>query len=674
MTRLDDSHALLEQLRHWADSAALRDLDLAFARFIHQELPDSPASVLLAAALVSERNGHGHVCLDLVQALQDPSHLLATPHTAQGNLPHNPAHDELAQQLHSLSLQQWLTDLAASPAVTSTLHTEQTTTEDTPLVLAGSMERPLLYLRRYWRYEQQILNAINDRLHRPNELPEADTRTLLEALFAEQVTPEGVAADWQKIACLLAARSHFSIITGGPGTGKTTTVVRLLALLQGLQLSQGLPLLHIRLAAPTGKAAARLSESIIGSIAGLKLPAEQATAIKDSIPKEVTTLHRLLGSLYGSRKFRHNAANPLPVDLVVVDEASMMDVDMMARLTDALPAHARLILLGDKDQLASVEAGSVLADLCLGADQGHYQRSTTDWIQQVSGEQIPAQLVSEQGTALHQTICMLRHSYRFSAHPGIGALASQINSGTATPEQISQIITAHPDSLHALQLPPTQSTGEPSLAVLERHAVAGYGHYLKCLNSGQPDSNEPTAVTRWAEQVFTAHNQFQLLAAVRKGPYGVDNLNKVITAALQRSKLLPVSDSLWYHGRPVMVTRNDYSLKLMNGDIGICMLWPDQSLRVAFQDEHGSIRWILPSRLQDVETVFAMTVHKSQGSEFTHTSLVLPDHSNPVLTKELLYTAVTRSKEKFTLIFSDQQTLATSLNQAVRRESGLNMQ
>lgn len=661
MSPFPHSSELLQQLGQWADDQALRDLDLALARFIHQELPDTAASVLLVAALVSAHNGQGHVCLNLAQALAQPAKLLASADNPEARQ----AQAQLSQLLSQLSLNQWLAELTSSPAVYSLLNPTSDDLGDTPLVLAGSAEQPLLYLRRYWRYEQQILQASQQRLAQPNELPESATRALLDSLFKEQKIDAKVGTDWQKIACLLAARSNFAIITGGPGTGKTTTVVRLLALLQGLQLAANQPLLHIRLAAPTGKAAARLSESIIGSIKGLILPEQQAAEIQNSIPKEVTTLHRLLGSQYGSRKFKHHAGNPLPVDLVVVDEASMMDVDMMARLTDALPVQARLILLGDKDQLASVEAGSVLADLCQGADQGNYLPATAHWVQRMAGEPLPTELISQQGNALHQAICMLRHSYRFAKQKGIGALATLVNQGQASAQAVIDTIQEHPESLDLLQ------TDSASMAPLEQHAVQGYSNYLQVLKNETPSTDSDEAKAKWAEAVFTAHNSFQLLAAVRKGPYGVDKLNPLITRALQRKGLLPTTDSLWYHGRPVMVTRNDYSLKLMNGDIGLCMQWPDGNLRVAFQDEHGSIRWVLPSRLQEVQTVFAMTVHKSQGSEFTHTSLVMPDQPNPVLTKELVYTAITRSKEKFTLINSSDKVLAQALSQQVSRNSGL---
>lgn len=662
--------ALLASLATWVEMGALRSLDLALARFIKQQLPDSSDALLLAVALVSERNAHGHVCLDLRAALQQPQLLLSAVKQAPEASSDNPARDELSVQLGQLTVASWVAALSASPAVEICIGnlSEQS---GSPLVLAGSAEQPLLYLRRYWQYEQQIKAALAERLAVPNTLSESTTQTLLASLFPATNVP--TSTDWQKVACLLAARSNFAIITGGPGTGKTTTVVKLLALLQGLRLSNQETSMQIHLAAPTGKAAARLSESIAGSIERLQLPAHLAADIKAKIPKEVTTLHRLLGSRPNTRDFRHHAANPLPTDLVVVDEASMMDVEMMARLVDALPSTARLILLGDKDQLASVEAGSILGDLCQTADAAHYTPATQAWIQQLSGEQLADQFIDAQGTAPQQATCMLRYSYRFSAHPGIGELASQINSGQATAKSLKVSFAKHPDSLHSVQLQAASDTYSIQLAPLEKLAVEGYQGYLTTLKALQPTqaTANPETLQEWALNVFAAHNQFQLLTAMRRGVFGVENLNQLICKALKRKALLPEGELLWYSGRPLLVTRNDYSLKLMNGDIGICMEWPGKGLRVAFPDGKQGIRWVLPSRLQAVETVFAMTVHKSQGSEFTHTALVLPEYGNPVLSKELIYTGVTRSKEQFTLVHSSDAVLQQALQTRIERASGL---
>lgn len=673
--------AMLSQLATWVELGALRSLDLALTRFIAQQAPNSSELLLLSVALVSERNAHGHVCLDLTAALAQPALLLSTTHNMADGVSEHQAREELSAHLAHLDIKHWLAELSASNVVENQLKdraSPHSKHDNTPLVLAGSPERPLLYLRRYWLYEQRIKHSLNQRLAKQVILPHAATQTLLTALFAPSTSADNTparATDWQKVACLLAARSHFSIITGGPGTGKTTTVVKLLALLQGLRITNQESPLHIHLAAPTGKAAARLSESIAGSVAKLPLPHELAESVRSHIPTEVTTLHRLLGSLPNTRHFRHHASNPLVTDLVVVDEASMMDVEMMANLVDALPEHARLILLGDKDQLASVEAGSILGDLCQTADAAHYTPKTQAWIKQLSNEDIAESFIDPQGSALQQATCMLRHSYRFSAHPGIGQLATLVNSGQATPSSLNNTVKKAPQSLNSLTLSAANNQFFMDLTPLTRLAVSGYQTYLtKAKQPPQltkvPDANLG-ALNAWALEVFTEHNQFQLLSAVRQGTVGIDNLNQEITKALQQKNLLPQGDAIWYAGRPLLVTRNDYSLKLMNGDIGICLYWPGVGLRVAFPDGEQGIRWVLPSRLQGVETVFAMTVHKSQGSEFTHTALVLPDYGNPVLTKELIYTGITRSKEKFTLIHSKDAVLQQALHSRVTRASGL---
>lgn len=683
---------LLNQLVRWSERGALRSLDVALARFISEHASEPSAELVLATALLSERNGHGHVCLDLASVLAQPALFLSEDDSQPAFHINNESRvsEELTERLQGWNLSQWVTALSASNAVTDVRHSQPTASDSSPLVLAGTEDTPLLYLRRYWVYEQQIQAGIQQRLVSQQSLPEEETAAILRLLFhAEHNTPQEQAPDWQRIACALAARTGFGIITGGPGTGKTTTVIRLLALLQGLQQRLQQPPLTIRLAAPTGKAAARLSESLAKGIEQVALNGDLA-GCRQVIPTDVTTLHRLLGSRPGSRHFRHHAKQPLPADLVVIDEASMVDVEMLAKLFDALMPHTRLILLGDKDQLASVEAGSVLGDLCRNADQGNYTPATQEWLQRVTQQTIPDGMISVTGSPLAQATTMLRHSYRFAQYPGIGALAARVNSGAATPANIHAIFeeyartgpTVNPkQNLELIRLPKPllqqqQKTLSDPLAPLINLVKQGYEGYLTELINLRPTTDAREALDLWAKAVFEAHSQFQLLTPVRTGPWGVDALNSLVFNALKHMSklrgLLPQSSPLWYAGRPVLVTRNDYSLKLMNGDIGICFEWPEsQVLRVAFPDGKGGIRWVLPSRLQGVETVFAMTVHKSQGSEFAHTALVLPSHDTPVLTKELLYTGITRSSQAFTLLYSDSQVLASTLTKRVERASGL---
>ncbi|MDN5402552.1 MAG: exodeoxyribonuclease V subunit alpha, partial [Pseudomonas sp.] len=437
--------------------------------------------------------------------------------------------------------------------------------------------------------------------------------------------------------------------------------------------------LRIRLAAPTGKAAARLTESISQQVLSLTVPDD----VREKIPTQVTTVHRLLGSRPGTRHFRHHLGNPLPLDVLVVDEASMIDLEMMANLLDALPPHARLVLLGDKDQLASVEAGAVLGDLCRDAEAGWYSPQTLQWLQAVSGEDLSASGLQEDLDARHplaQQVVMLRYSRRFGEGSGIGQLARWVNQQNA--EEARQLLAARRhDDLFCLSL-----KGEHDHA-LERlvldgqgDGAQGYRYYLNLLQSARPPLDTPRddpAWTYWAQQLLQAFDAFQLLCAVRKGPWGVEGLNQRITAALRKVRLIE-GDEQWYEGRPVLMTRNDYGLGLMNGDIGIALKLPESDggphvLRVAFprNDGQGGVRFVLPSRLNDVETVYAMTVHKSQGSEFIHTALILPDALNPVLTKELIYTGITRAKRWFSLIEPRGGVFEEAVRRKVKRLSGL---
>ncbi|MCM2318004.1 MAG: exodeoxyribonuclease V subunit alpha [Pseudomonas sp.] len=669
---LHDCASLLALLDAWVDKGWLRALDRALAGFF-LELDEAGAPLtLLASALASHQLGHGHVCLDLAATLASPDFALSLPpegedatHAVQ--LP--------SDILAGIDLAQWLDALRGSRLVAV-----DGTEEVAPLVLHG--ER--LYLRRYWNYERAVAAAIGARLHDAPPLP-AELSARLARLFPDPLVQGGARlTDWQKLACALAARGSFSLITGGPGTGKTTTVVRLLALLQEPALAAGQPL-RIRLAAPTGKAAARLTESIGAQVASLPVEEE----VRQAIPSEVTTLHRLLGSLPDSRHFRHHAGNPLPLDVLVVDEASMIDLEMMACLLAALPRHARLILLGDKDQLASVEAGALLGDLCRDAEGGFYSPDTRAWLEQIGDEHLVDPAL-EVGDAVRQPLAqrtvMLRHSRRFGSGSGIGRLARAVN---ARDTGLARAILAEGGSdLHVLRLRGEQDANLEHLLLDGLPATAagqpqGYAHYLTVLRDSRPAADCPEAEWEaWAARVLKSFDEFQLLCAVRKGPWGVEGLNPRIASALHRRGLLE-GEQGWYEGRPVLVTRNDYSLGLMNGDIGIALRLPEPTqrpdevpttvLRVVFprNDGSGGLRFILPSRLSAVETVFAMTVHKSQGSEFAHTALILPDSLNPVLTKELVYTGITRARNWFSLIESRGGVFDEAVRRKVERRSGL---
>ncbi|NCA70429.1 MAG: exodeoxyribonuclease V subunit alpha [Sphingobacteriia bacterium] len=683
---------LLATLRGWVEAEVIRALDLALTRFVAEQSGETDEAVLLAVVLASERNGHGHVCLDLQGVLSNPTLLLGPPREDPQRAAR--VREELALRLRGLALADWIERLARSPAVCDWLGTQ---TDDglSPLVLAGSAAQPLLYLRRYWQYERRIRDGIQARLERPIEVDPVALRNQLDAIFGSNPDSSPDGADWQRIACALAARSAFFIITGGPGTGKTTTVVRLLALLQGLSAATGAPPLRIELAAPTGKAAARLTESIAAQVS--HLAGHQAS--ERNIPTQVKTLHRLLGSIPNSRRFRHHGAHPLQADVVVVDEASMVDVELMARLLDALRPDARLILLGDKDQLSSVEAGAVLGDLCQRAARAHYRPAIVDWIATVAGQQIPRTLIDAAGTALDQAVVMLRTSYRFSPHGGIGALAALVNAATPSPpvDRLSAALALFntdarsPDSGRGRIA--AQRLSDPmdqAFKTLLLEGLDGEEGYLRLMRTqAPPQAADRTVLDAWAKRLLLAQKQFQLLTPLRQGVWGGEGLNQRIIELLRGQGVLaidsvhPAQQRHWFAGRPVLVTRNDYVLNLMNGDIGLTLSvpvsgtrhdTPERVLRVAFPTVDGGVRWVLPSRLQDVETVFAMTVHKSQGSEFSHALLVLPDQPNPVLTRELLYTAITRAKQRFTLLYTNDAVLDAALERRIQRVSGLQLE
>ncbi|MEW7860265.1 exodeoxyribonuclease V subunit alpha [Pseudomonas chlororaphis] len=661
---------LLLLLDRWVERGWLRALDKAFVGFLHELEPQGDPLVLMAAALTSHQLGHGHVCLDLFETLKEPDFALSLP--PEGDL-QSTAAVLPSQVLATLDGAHWCKALAASRLVALAADQSEQARQR-PLVLSGKR----LYLRRYWAYERRIDNALRQRLAVQEETP-ADLAERLGGLFGAAKAAGPV--DWQKLACALATRGAFSIITGGPGTGKTTTVVRLLALLQAPAVEAGKPL-RIRLAAPTGKAAARLTESISLQVRSLSVD----DSVREKIPSDVTTVHRLLGNRPGTRHFRHHAGNRLPLDVLVVDEASMIDLEMMANLLDALPVHARLVLLGDKDQLASVEAGAVLGDLCRDAEAGWYSPQTRSWLEAVSGEQLADSGLQEDNAGTHplaQQVVMLRHSRRFGEGSGIGQLARWVNQQQA--EEARRLLAArsHAD-LYGLSLKGEQDRALERL-LLEGHGDGpqGYRHYLSLLRGQRPPADtalEDPRWTAWARDVLLAFDQFQLLCAVRKGPWGVEGLNQRITAALFKARLIE-SDQQWYEGRPVLMTRNDYGLGLMNGDIGIALKLPEHEgtqdgrlvLRVAFprNDGQGGVRFVLPSRLNDVETVYAMTVHKSQGSEFAHTALILPEALNPVLTKELIYTGITRAKDWFSLIEPRAGVFEEAVRRKVKRLSGL---
>lgn len=483
----------------------------------------------------------------------------------------------------------------------------------TPLVLEGSK----LYMHRYFRYEVRIAESLIAR-----NTPRADVEpdAFLPAL-ARLFEPR----EAQQLAAFQALTRNLAIVTGGPGTGKTTVIMKILQVL----LSTTEPDRHvIRLAAPTGKAAMRLMEAV----GKAELP----------IQPEVQTLHRLLGMRGNGRSFRHGPDNPLPVSLLIVDEVSMVDLAMMHRLLAALPMRTQLILLGDAHQLPSVEAGNILGDIC--KYPAGYSLEFANRAKRMLDIDVPA---GDTNHLLQDAVCRLTRSYRFSADRGIGRLSSRIRAGLACERITDDEVDTKP------------------LAAIDAAMLAGaYDEFLDNLRRGNRDP----------ETLIAAFEKTRILSPVREGNLGVTAINDTIEEELASRGLLDPRQR-FYHGRPVLIVRNDYSLRLFNGDTGLCLRDPeDGEFKVVFRDSNGDLRSYLASRLPPHETCFAMTVHKSQGSEFDHVLLVLPDDvSGPtrhIMTRELVYTAVTRARRKITL-FYDGDVLNDCLERHSLRHSGL---
>lgn len=628
--------ALWAETARLVEAGMLRRLSGAFARFIESLGETSPA-VLLASLVLSELEGRGHSCLPLADLAGDPRALLGWDDeqwqalaAASAPLPRNP--------------KAWAAQLGACDVVWQAGEFDF----GQPLVLDG--ER--LYLRRYWRDETLVAQAVRTRALARRPVDAGQARKWLDLLFATHRAAE--APDWQKLACAIALRGHVAIITGGPGTGKTYTVARLLALLFAVAgVDAGGK--RIALAAPTGKAAARLKQSIgkalddLADRVGAQLPLRELTARMGP----ARTLHSLLGARPGSRAFAHNSGNPLDVDVLIVDEASMVHLEMMAALVDALPATATLVLLGDKDQLASVEAGAVLGDLCHNAQAGEYDESTLAFVAQASGEAIPPQYAGDGGALAQQTV-MLRHSRRFGGP--IGRLALAVNAGDAA---LAESVLREGEG-------PVRWIANAQQAQVLQLAANGYRPCMELLARGPDGEHED-----WVREVLKHFEAFRILCAVREGEWGIEGLNAAIEQRLEAAQLLRRGGE-WYVGRPVMVTRNDYGIGVFNGDIGLTLPDPARpgSLRVWFL-EGEAVRSVLATRLRHVETAFAMTVHKSQGSEFRHTVLVLPQDRGGIIARELVYTGITRASEEFTLVSPGGATLADAIARRTQRASGL---
>jgi len=599
----------------------LTDIDMHFAKFITGLGKNDDPDIYLAAALASNATGNGDVYCDLTSVAEN-SFLMGLEEEGIVKWP---------------KISGWLQKIRQSPVVGRP-------GDYRPLILD---RKNRLYLYRYWDYEKKLSESI---IHRSRE----DIRDLnvarltdgLKRLFPQNQDNE---FNRQMVAGYIAAIKKICIISGGPGTGKTFTMAKILALL--LELS-GKERLKILLAAPTGKAAARISESIQEA----KKTLNSRPDIIEAIPSEAYTIHRMLKTIPGSPYFHHTHENPLDADVVVVDEASMIDLALMSKLLWAVPFDARLILIGDKDQLASVETGFVLGDICDRENVHAFSGCFCKKFEAVTQQKIDLPVKEHKDKAgLYDCMVVLKKNYRFTGGSGIGELSRAVNRGET--HKVLGLMKNNPDQIFWKKI----SQPYDLLRSLGKRVIKGYSDYL---NTDDP------------YRALELFKRFKILCAVKIGSIGVNAVNRLAEQVLTREGLIEPdrsSSNPWYKGRPVLITRNDYSLKLFNGDMGITLPAPgsnSKDLYVYFSGDSGELRRFHPYRLPEHETVYAMTVHKSQGSEFDYVLLILPDRDYPVLTRELLYTGITRTR-KTVSIWATEDVLKTTISRKIERTSGL---
>ncbi|MDJ0765407.1 MAG: AAA family ATPase [Myxococcota bacterium] len=556
------------------------DLDVHFAKTIASLAGETDPLVQLGAALASRCTRVGHVCAPLFS-------LFGTPvPSAEGvtipDAPNWPTQD------------QWIPSLEQSPLIGRG-------DPPTPLVL----EWDRLYLFRYWSYEQRLAAELLERAVGSVDPPDGPA---LQAVFDAHFKGDSAGRADQRRAAQVALTKRLCIISGGPGTGKTTTVVKILAFLVDRARLLGHPIPRMVLLAPTGKAATRLTQAIQSAKAG------NGDA---DVPESALTIHRALGVRpHRPTHCQYSAENRLLADVVVVDEASMVDIALMTKLAEAIPQESRLILVGDKDQLASVEAGAVLADMDL-----------------------PDSVVS------------LSFSHRFDSSSGIGRFAKAINDGQS--ERATRDVAAG-------QLPNVTLVETSDAHAMRTHLTPFVlKHYKAYATETDP------------QKKLDLFNKFRILCAYRAGPWGLAEINRLTADILRQAGTLQPHGE-WYDGRPILIAQNDYHLDLYNGDVGIVHHSPKDAPapRVIFDAGSDGVRSLSCHRLPPCETVFAMTVHKAQGSEFDHILIVLPDAPSPIITRELLYTAVTRARKEVVLI-GPGEIIAHAIATPTERASGL---
>jgi len=589
-----------------ARQGVISPLSLHFAEFIADKCNISHDSLLaLSAALLSENNQQGDVCLQMDRYLDEA-------------LFHCESIPDQAFRVDK-TLAEWRDYLLQSGCVAEA-------GQVAPLILDNNR----LYLHRYWLYETEVAQAILRRLQN------ADTDLDIEALKRQLGRLYGDALDDQKLAVALCVSRRFAVISGGPGTGKTTTLINILSVLLAQQAD-----MRIALAAPTGKAAARMMESIQNGLDNNKIDDN----IRTLLPTRASTIHRLLGLSTRNRSYRQKQL--LPLDCVVIDEASMIDLTLMYRLVNALPTDARIILLGDRDQLASVAAGNVLGDITGQGQAIVYSAALKKQLQAVV--ELPAARQGPQSSTspVADSIALLTQSFRFDNNTGIGRLAGLVNAGDSA--AVIDLLQTPDDQIQWF----ARSQDQLDKDMLEQ-TLSNYEAVVKSQN---------------IDQAFAAFERSRVLCAVHSGPFGEVAINLHVDKTMRQRQWIEADAN--YHGKPILITSNDYELDLFNGDIGI--LWRDsnQQLRAYFNDGNQGLRSLPTTSLPEYVSAWAMTVHKSQGSEFDTVILMLPpEGQQKAVSRALLYTGITRARQQL-LLHADADTIGRACATTSQRHSGL---
>nr|BET44736.1 MAG: exodeoxyribonuclease V subunit alpha [Candidatus Aschnera chinzeii] len=538
---------------------------------------------------------------------------------------------------HQIAYEIW--DAAGSPdnniiyhkikyahAVSNTINVKK------PLILINNK----LYFQRMWNNEGIVANFFKSNL--TQKINTNKLSSLLNSLF---IVSKDI--NWQKLAIIIAVTNKISIISGGPGTGKTTIISDLIYIL--LKLNNQL---IIKLAAPTGKAAVKLTFALQNFFLKFHISPKQQIIF----PTFAQTIHSLLGINMNLTSAYYNINNKLLLDVLIIDEASMIDLSMMVKLIHALPKHAYLILLGDKDQLGSVEPGSIFYDLCSYANYG-YDNKTIKQIQNITGYKLNNLSVNDD-VKINNIICILQKNYRFNKTSNIGNLATAIKNGDIN--HVNTIITKQTKNIIFDNINNPDSYQQFFLNI-----VNNYYKYLVLIKTYNYNN------------ILNTFNQYRLLVALKNGPYGVIQLNNTIEKILYRKKIINLSlgdRNKNYEGRPIIITQNNYNLGLFNGDIGILLKDTKSTLKAFFQFPNGNIKHFTLTALPPYETAFAMTIHKSQGSEFENISILLPSIDTPIVTKELIYTAITRAKKQIN-ICGNKNVFLQAIKKVMIRDSGL---